>query len=159
MDELSKAVAQFNPAFRGESALGGMNGGFNPPPTPNNSTLFLTADSHEAGPSASEERREELELRNSKEWRESEEHIQKVESKKKLMAQRAKEIARERGYNPLRCEAVEDAARDVAERVEDIPEKQQLGFLANLIRNLNDPSTDTWGDIHEEVRKWRSWEE
>lgn len=129
-----------------------MNGGFNPPPAPENSTFIL------ADPSP-EEQREELELRNSKEWKESERHILRLESKKTDFALRAKEIAKSKGLNPLRCEAVEDAARHVAETVEDIPELQQLNYLSNRMRNLNDPTSDTWKEINEEVKKWRSWDD
>lgn len=48
LDELSRAVAQFYPS------LGGMNGGFNPPPAPGGSTILAAAASHEAGPSVSD---------------------------------------------------------------------------------------------------------
>lgn len=55
MDELSRAVAQFYSALGGNGGLGGMNGGFNPPPMPNNSPI-LAAASHEAGPPEAEAR-------------------------------------------------------------------------------------------------------
>lgn len=48
LDELSRAVAQFYPS------LGGMNGGFNPPPPAGNATILAAAASHEAGPSVSD---------------------------------------------------------------------------------------------------------
>jgi predicted metal-binding protein len=67
-----------------------------------------------------EERRKEEELRNSEEWKESERHLLKVENMKKSIGQRAKEIAKERGLTPGRCEAVEDAANYTAEDVEDL---------------------------------------
>ena len=53
MDELSKAVAQFYPTLEGNGGLGGINGGFNPPPVPDTSPV-LAAASHEAGPSVSD---------------------------------------------------------------------------------------------------------
>jgi len=183
MDDLTRAAAQFLPSLRemnGESALGGMNGGFNPPPADNNSAFFVAAASHEAGPSSSnavnhnvpdifqqevpldavwdavhEEKREELELRNSKEWKEAAEHIQKLEYKKHFLAQRAREIAHARGFDPRSCEDVENAARYVAESVKDVPKRQQLCFLTNLIRNLNNPKSKTWKDINKEVQRWR----
>lgn len=74
MDDLTRAVAQF---YASGWSAGGMNGGFNPPPAPDNSTIFVDAPSHE-------EQREELELRNSKEWKESERHILRLEAKKSL---------------------------------------------------------------------------
>ena len=55
MNELSEAVAQFYPTLEGSGALGGMNGGFNPPPAPENSSV-LAAASHEAAPSDAEGR-------------------------------------------------------------------------------------------------------
>lgn len=52
LDELSRAVAQFYPTLGGNGGLGGMNGGFNPPPVPDNSSIFAAA-SHEAeGPAS-----------------------------------------------------------------------------------------------------------
>lgn len=47
LDDLTRAVAQFYPT------VGGMNGGFGPPPTPDPTNSFLLAapPSHEAGPS------------------------------------------------------------------------------------------------------------
>lgn len=49
-DELSRAVAPFYPG--GNGGLGGMNGGFNPPPVPDNSAF--SAASNDAGPSETE---------------------------------------------------------------------------------------------------------
>ena len=106
-----------------------------------------------------EERRKEAELRNSKEWKESERHLLKVENVKKAIGQRAKEIAQERGLTPGRCEAVEDAAKYIAEDVEEVPEKQQVHFLVNLMRDLNNPNSEPWERIEEEVKRWRSWED
>lgn len=106
-----------------------------------------------------EERRKEEELRNSKEWKESERHLLKVENLKKSIGQRAKEIAQERGLTPGRCEAVEDAAKYIAEDVEEIHEKKQLHFLVNLMRDLNNPNSEPWERIEEEVKRWRSWED
>lgn len=83
----------------------------------------------------------------------------KIEDGKKSRSLRAKEIAQEKGFNPERCEAVEDAAKHIAEDVEDFPEKQQLGFLAKLMRDLNNPNSEAWKRIEEEVQKWRSWED
>ena len=106
-----------------------------------------------------EERRKEAELRNSKEWKESERHLLKVENVKKAIGQRAKEIAQERGLTPGRCEAVEDAAKYIAEDVEEVPEKQQVHFLVKLMRDLNNPNSEPWERIEEEVKRWRSWED
>ena len=106
-----------------------------------------------------EERRKEEELRNSKEWKESERHLLKVENIKKSIGQRAKEIAQERGLTPGRCEAVEDAANYIAEDVEDLAENQQVSFLVNLMRDLNNPNSESWERIEEEVKRWRSWED
>ncbi|CAL0332845.1 unnamed protein product [Lupinus luteus] len=52
----SRAVAQFYPTLGGNGGLGGMNGGINPPPAPENYSLLAAAAaaSTEAGPSASE---------------------------------------------------------------------------------------------------------
>lgn len=47
---------------------------------------------------------------------------------------------------------MEDAARHVAESVEDIPELHQLNYLSNRMRDLNDPTSDTWKEINEEVQ-------
>lgn len=55
MDDLSRAVTQFYPTLGGNGGLGGMNGGFNPPPVPENSPI-LAAASHEAGPPEAEAR-------------------------------------------------------------------------------------------------------
>ena len=106
-----------------------------------------------------EELRKEKELMDSREWKESESHLLKVENLKKSLGQRAKEIAQERGLNPGRCEAVEDAAKHIAEDAEDLPEKQQLRFLVNLMRDLNNPNSELWERIEEEVKRWRSWED
>ncbi|KAI5382353.1 Cytochrome c oxidase subunit 3 (mitochondrion) [Lathyrus oleraceus] len=134
-----------------------------------NGTLFKDFFScmEEAGPSSgasssnpdAEERRKEEELRNSKEWKESERHLLKVENIKKSIGQRAKEIAQERGLTPGRCEAVEDAANYIAEDVEDLAENQQVSFLVNLMRDLNNPNSESWERIEEEVKRWRSWED
>lgn len=43
MDELRNAVAQFYPTLEGSGGLGGMNGGFNPPPVPDNSSILAAA--------------------------------------------------------------------------------------------------------------------
>lgn len=102
-----------------------------------------------------EERRKEQELRNSKEWKESERHLLKVENGMKSIGQRAKE----RGLNPGRWEAVEDAAKHIAEDVADLPEEQQLRFLGHLMRDLNNPNSKSWERIEEEVKRWRSWED
>ena len=99
---------------------------------------------------------EERKLRNSKEWKETERHLLKIEEGKKAIGQRAKEIAQGKGFNPGRCEAVEDAAKYIAE---DVPEKQQLGFLAKLMRDLNNPNSEAWERIDEDIQKWRSWED
>jgi len=53
MDDLTRAAAQFLPSLMDESALGGMNGGFNPPPAPDPLTGFAAA-SHEADPEGSD---------------------------------------------------------------------------------------------------------
>ena len=106
-----------------------------------------------------EERRKEEELRNSKEWKESEQHLLKIEDMKKSIGQRAKEIAQERGLSSERCEAVEDAAKYIAEDVEDIAERQQLRFLRSLMRDLNNPNSESWERIEKEVKRWRPWED
>ncbi|KAL5078977.1 hypothetical protein RYX36_007398 [Vicia faba] len=106
-----------------------------------------------------DERRKEEELRNSKEWKESERHLLKVENIKKSIGQRAKEISQERGLTPGRCEAVEDAANYIAEDVEDLEENQQVRFLVSLMRDLNNPNSKSWERIEEEVKRWRSWED
>jgi hypothetical protein len=82
-----------------------------------------------------------------------------VENIKKSIGQRAKEIAQERGLTPGRCEAVEDAANYIAEDVEDLAENQQVSFLVNLMRDLNNPNSESWERIEEEVKRWRSWED
>jgi hypothetical protein len=102
---------------------------------------------------------EERELRNSLEWKETECHIQKVEGMQTEIGRRAKEIARGKGFNPGRCEAAEDAAIYIAEDVEDIPEKEQIGFLVKFMRSLNNLNSETWERINEEIKKWRSWED
>lgn len=87
MDDLTRAAAQFHPALRGmnvESSLGGMNGGFNPPPDE-----VLLANEEASTSDKRRDRGKELldeekwkELLRSKEWKECEQHILKVETRK-----------------------------------------------------------------------------
>lgn len=106
-----------------------------------------------------EEARKEKELMLSKEWQQVDRHRLKIEDFKKSLGQRAKEIAQEQGSNPGRCEAVEDAAIFFAEDVEDLPDNKQLRFLKNFMRELDNPRSELWGRIKEEVKRWRSWED
>jgi len=115
-------------------------------------------DENEVWKAVEAEEDKEKKLMLSKEWKESERHLLKVEDLKKTIGQRAKEIAEQRGLNPGRCEAVEDAAKHMAEDVEDLPTKKQVRFLVNLMRDLNNPNSELWERIEEEVKRWRSWE-
>ena len=54
---------------------------------------------------------------------------------------------------------MEDAAKYIADDVEDLPEKRQRGFLAKLMHDLNNPNSEAWQRIDEKVREWRPWEE
>ena len=157
MDELTQAVTQFYPTS---------GGGFNLPPTPpslppTSLSPFLVEEGSQNDPFdvlSAEEKQKDQELRNSKEWRETERHLLKIENKKKEIGQRAKEIAQAKGWNPECCEGVELAAEFIAEDVEDIPEQWQLNFLANLMRDLKNPNSESWKRIKLEAKKWRPWD-
>lgn len=79
--------------------------------------------------------------------KEVERHNGRREARIKEICLRAKEIAQAKGWNPECCEGVELAAKFIAEDVEDIPEQWQFHFLANLIRDLNNPNSETWKRI------------
>nr|YP_010127563.1 uncharacterized protein KQ602_mgp37 [Bougainvillea spectabilis]QPP04887.1 uncharacterized protein [Bougainvillea spectabilis] len=106
---------------------------------------------------AAEKKKEEDEWKKLQES--CERHRLRLEGYKKALSQRAKEMAQEQGLNPGRCEAVEDAAMYFAEDAEDLPEKEQLPFLAKLMRELKNPKSDLWERIEKEVKRWRSWED
>lgn len=40
----------------------------------------------------------------------------------------------------------------------DRPEQQQLNFLSKLMRDINDPTSDAWKRINEDLPKWSPWD-
>lgn len=81
--------------------------------------------------------------------------LTRIEQRKQSIGQRAKEIAQERGWNPIRSSDVEDAAKYIAEDVEDIPEQWLLNFLARLRGDLENPNSEMWKRIKLEAKRWR----
>ncbi|KAL3508571.1 hypothetical protein ACH5RR_027972 [Cinchona calisaya] len=71
----------------------------------------------ETSPEEEERRRDWEELRASKEYKESERHLNMIEGRIKDIKGRAREIAQERGFSPEKCDAVEDAAEYIADDV------------------------------------------
>lgn len=105
--------------------------------------------------SEEEESRRERELRASKEYKAVERHNDRRDTRIKEIRQRAKEIAQERGFNPDKCDAVEDAADYVASHAEELAEGEQLRYLTRLKHSLENLNSHTWGRILEEVKRWR----
>lgn len=121
MDEQSRAVAQFYPMMEGNGGLGGMNGGFNPPPVPDTSPV-LAAASHEAGPSVSdpkshlfeEERRHLDRLRGD--------NLRRLKENENLLKQAEAGLRRlEEDFSMIQAR---DAQRDAAARLK----KEELYF-------------------------------
>nr|QCQ81946.1 hypothetical protein [Ammopiptanthus mongolicus] len=132
MDELSRAVAQFYPTLGGNGGLGGMNGGFNPPPAPDNSSLLaaVAAASTEAGPSASEP--------NSHVLSEAQERLERLRQENRLRLQKNEKLLKiaEAGLQRLEesFEAIKerDAHRDEQARMQ----RQELFTLQGEVNRL-----------------------
>lgn len=100
-----------------------------------------------------EEKLKDVDLRQSREWRETEKHLTKVTEIKKSIGQNAKAIAQIIGFNPYRCDAVEMAALDLAEEADNLPENRQVQYLVNLGRGMNNYNSESWDKIIIKLRE------
>lgn len=109
MDDLTRAVAQFYPT------LGGMNGGFGPPPAPDpdNSFLLAAPPSHEAGPS--EQNSHVLSEARERLQRLREENLRHLRENENLIKTAKEELQRlEENFQAMKAR---DAAKDEEGRI------------------------------------------
>jgi hypothetical protein len=112
MDDLTRAVAQF---YASGWSAGGMNGGFNPPPAPDNSTLFVAPPSHEAGPSASDPNSHLFEEDRQRLERVREDNLRRLQENANLLKRAEAELRRlEDTFEIIKSR---DAHRDEAARI------------------------------------------
>lgn len=133
MDELSRAVAQFYPALGGSASMGGMNGGFNPPPAPDPFSGFATA-SHEADPSVSESKSFEQEKQSL--YRLRQENLLRLNENAKLLQQI--EAGLRRLEDDFEIIKARDAQRDAAARLQkEELHKLEVEFVQMFWKNIS----------------------